>query len=159
MAHGTVKWFNDQKGYGFIKQEGVAEDIFVHHTAIKMEGFRTLTPGEAVDFEIKKDEKVIGNQVNVKVVKNKVAPPFRLCEFDIIYGEGVSKVGEILDLGVECGVVQKSGSWFSYDSNKLGQGRESVKSLLLDNPELAEEIERKVKDKLMAVPALAAPTE
>jgi recombination protein RecA len=95
----------------------------------------------------------------VKVVKNKVAPPFRLCEFDIIYGEGVSKVGEILDLGVECGVVQKSGSWFSYDSNKLGQGRESVKSLLLDNPELADEIERKVKEKLMAVPAPAAPAE
>ncbi len=131
----------------------------------------TTTGGNALKFyasvrldirrigQLKDGDVIHGNRVKVKVVKNKVAPPFRLCEFDIIYGEGVSKVGEILDLGVECGVVQKSGSWFSYDSNKLGQGRESVKSLLLDNPELADEIERKVKEKLMAVPAPAAPTE
>jgi recombination protein RecA len=131
----------------------------------------TTTGGNALKFyasvrldirrigQLKDGDVIHGNRVKVKVVKNKVAPPFRLCEFDIIYGEGVSKVGEILDLGVECGVVQKSGSWFSYDSNKLGQGRESVKSLLLDNPELADEIERKVKDKLMAVPAPAAPAE
>ncbi|MCX8478559.1 MAG: hypothetical protein RL138_1018 [Bacteroidota bacterium] len=131
----------------------------------------TTTGGNALKFyasvrldirrigQLKDGDVIHGNRVKVKVVKNKVAPPFRLCEFDIIYGEGVSKVGEILDLGVECGVVQKSGSWFSYDSNKLGQGRESVKSLLLDNPELADEIERKVKEKLMAVPAPAAPAE
>jgi recombination protein RecA len=131
----------------------------------------TTTGGNALKFyasvrldirrigQLKDGDVIHGNRVKVKVVKNKVAPPFRLCEFDIIYGEGVSKVGEILDLGVECGVVQKSGSWFSYDSYKLGQGRESVKSLLLDNPELADEIERKVKEKLMAVPAPAAPAE
>lgn len=131
----------------------------------------TTTGGNALKFyasvrldirrigQLKDGDVIHGNRVKVKVVKNKVAPPFRLCEFDIIYGEGVSKVGEILDLGVECGIVQKSGSWFSYDSNKLGQGRESVKSLLLDNPELAEEIERKVKEKLMAIPAPAAPVE
>ena len=86
------------------------------------------------------------------MVKNKVAPPFRICEFDIVYGQGVSKVGEIVDLGVETNVVQKSGSWFSYEGAKLGQGRDSVKQLLIDNPEMAIEIERKVKEKLAVVP-------
>ena len=90
--------------------------------------------------------------MKVKVVKNKVAPPFRICEFDIIYGQGISKVGEILDLGVETNIVQKSGSWFSYESAKLGQGRDSVKNLLTDNPEMANEIEKKVKEKLAIVP-------
>jgi recombination protein RecA len=87
----------------------------------------------------------------VKVVKNKVAPPFRNAEFDIIFGEGISKVGEIIDMGVELGIVQKSGSWFSYDSNKLGQGRDAVKRLLHDNPELASEIEIKIRAKLNEV--------
>jgi len=82
------------------------------------------------------------------VVKNKVAPPFRSSEFDIIFGEGISKVGEIIDMGVELSIVQKSGSWFSYDGNKLGQGREAVKGLLRDNPELASEIEAKIRAKL-----------
>jgi recombination protein RecA len=84
----------------------------------------------------------------VKVVKNKVAPPFRAAEFDIIYGEGISKVGEIIDMGVELGVIQKSGSWFSYDTNKLGQGRDTVKQLMIDNPELAAELEGKIRAKI-----------
>ncbi len=123
----------------------------------------TTTGGNALKFyasirldirrigQIKEGEEITGNRVKVKVVKNKVAPPFRVCEFDIIYGLGISKVGEIIDLGVDCGVLQKSGSWFSYDTTKLGQGREGVKQLLLDNPEMAEEIEKKVKAKLIVV--------
>ena len=95
---------------------------------------------------IKDGEKVIGTSTKVKVVKNKVAPPFRVAEFDIMYGEGISKVGEVLDLGVEFGIVKKSGSWFSYGDTKLGQGRDAVKALIKDNPELAEELETKIKE-------------
>src|SRR4051794_18744630 len=98
--------------------------------------------------QIKDGDEAIGNRVKVKVVKNKVAPPFRAAEFDIVFGEGISKVGEILDMGVELSVVQKSGSWFSYNSDKLGQGRDAVKRLLLDNPELANEIEGKIREKI-----------
>jgi recombination protein RecA len=86
----------------------------------------------------------------VKVVKNKVAPPFRQAEFDIIFGEGISKTGEIIDLGVDHGIIQKSGSWYSYDTNKLGQGRDSVKQILMDNPEMADEIEAKIIAKIEA---------
>ncbi len=120
----------------------------------------TTTGGNALKFyasvrldirrmaQIKDGDDAIGNHVKVKVVKNKVAPPFRLAEFDIIYGEGISKVGEIIDMGVELGIVQKSGSWFSYNNDKLGQGRESVKQLMLDNPEMANEIEAKIREKI-----------
>ena len=120
----------------------------------------TTTGGNALKFyasvrldirrmsQIKDGDEAVGNRVKVKVVKNKVAPPFRQAEFDIIYGQGVSKMGEIIDMGVEYGVVQKSGSWFSYDTNKLGQGRDAVKQLLIDNPELAAEIEAKIKVKI-----------
>jgi recombination protein RecA len=116
----------------------------------------TTTGGNALKFyasvrldirrstQIKDGENVIGNRTKVKVVKNKVAPPFRVAEFDILYGEGVSKMGEIIDLGTQYEVIQKSGSWFSYDGTKLGQGREGVKGVLRDNPELAEEIEQKI---------------
>lgn len=90
------------------------------------------------------DSAVIGNKTRVKVVKNKVAPPFQMAEFDIMYGEGISKVGEIIDLGVEFDIIKKSGSWFSYGDTKLGQGRDAVKSLLRDNPELMEELEQKI---------------
>jgi recombination protein RecA len=95
--------------------------------------------------QIKERDEVVGNQTRVKVVKNKVAPPFRQVEFDIMYGEGISKTGELLDLGVKANVVEKSGSWFSYDSTRIGQGRENAKTYLKDNPEMAEEIERKIR--------------
>jgi recombination protein RecA len=122
----------------------------------------TTTGGNALKFyasvrldirrtgQIKEGENVIGNRTRVKVIKNKVAPPFKLAEFDIMYGEGISKTGEIVDLGVECNVIKKSGSWFSYGDTKLGQGRDAVKQLLLDNPELAEELENKIKEALEA---------
>lgn len=118
----------------------------------------TTTGGNALKFyssvrldirrvsQIKTGDEATGNHVRVKVVKNKVAPPFRQAEFDIMFGEGISKVGEILDVGVEKGVVQKSGSWYSYGDTKLGQGRDAVKELLKDNPELAEELEIKIKE-------------
>ena len=120
----------------------------------------TTTGGNALKFyasvrldirrstQLKDGDQVIGNRTRVKVVKNKVAPPFRKAEFDIMYGEGVSKVGEVIDLGVEYGVVNKSGSWFSYGDTKLGQGRDAVKRLLLDNLELAEEIESKIVEQI-----------
>jgi len=120
----------------------------------------TTTGGNALKFyssvrldirrlaQIKDGDEVVGNHIKVKVVKNKVAPPFRQAEFDIIYGEGISKLGEIIDMGVELGIVQKSGSWFSYNNDKLGQGREGVKKLLGDNPELANEIELKIREKI-----------
>jgi recombination protein RecA len=97
------------------------------------------------------DGNVQGNKTRVKVVKNKVAPPFKTAEFDIMYGEGISKVGEILDLGVEFEIIKKSGSWFSYGDTKLGQGRDAVKVLLLDNPELLEELEEKIKEAISAI--------
>ena len=118
----------------------------------------TTTGGNALKFyasvrldirrssQIKDGENVIGNRTKVKIVKNKVAPPFKTAEFDIMYGEGVSKTGEILDLAVEFDIVKKSGSWFSYGDTKLGQGRDAVKSLIKDNPELADELELKIKD-------------
>ena len=118
----------------------------------------TTTGGNALKFyasvrldirrrtQIKDGDKVLGNSTKVKVVKNKVAPPFRIAEFDIMYGLGISKVGEIIDLGVEFGIVKKSGSWFSYGDTKLGQGRDAVKSLIKDNPDLAEELETKIKE-------------
>jgi recombination protein RecA len=120
----------------------------------------TTTGGNALKFyasvrldirrstQLKDGENVIGNRTRVKVVKNKVAPPFRKAEFDIMYGEGISKVGELIDLGVLYEVVKKSGSWFSYGDTKLGQGRDAVKKLFLDNPDLAEEIEAKIIDKI-----------
>jgi len=104
--------------------------------------------------QIKDGEEAVGNRVKVKVVKNKVAPPFRAAEFDIIFGEGISKTGEIIDIGVELGIVQKSGSWFSYNTDKLGQGRDAVKQLLHDNPELAVEIENKIREKIKEAQAL-----
>ena len=94
------------------------------------------------------NSEVIGNKTRVKIVKNKVAPPFRTAEFDIMYGEGISKNGEIIDIGVDYEIVKKSGSWFSYGETKLGQGRDSVKNLLKDNPELCEELEKKISEVL-----------
>jgi recombination protein RecA len=117
----------------------------------------TTTGGNALKFyasiridirrstQIKDGETATGNRVKVKVVKNKVAPPFRTAEFDVIFGEGISKIGEIIDLGVEKNIIQKSGSWFSYDGTKIGQGRDSVKQILADNPDMADQIEAKIR--------------
>ena len=99
--------------------------------------------------QIKDGEKVLGNRTRVKIVKNKIAPPFRRAEFDIMYGQGISKTGEIIDLGVDNGIIEKSGSWYSYNSTKLGQGKEAVKNLLKDNPELMDELESKVKEAII----------
>ena len=96
---------------------------------------------------------VMGNKTRVKVVKNKVAPPFKLAEFDIMYGQGISKVGEILDIAVEHDIIKKAGSWFSYDYTKLGQGRDAVKALIKDNPELMDELEEKVRAKVNEIEA------
>jgi recombination protein RecA len=120
----------------------------------------TTTGGNALKFyasvrldirrmaQIKDGDEAVGNRVKVKVVKNKVAPPFRSAEFDVVFGEGISKMGEIVDMGVELGIIQKSGSWFSYGTDKLGQGRDTVKQLLHDNPELAAEVEVKIREKV-----------
>ena len=117
----------------------------------------TTTGGNALKFyasirldirrigAIKDKDEVVGNQTRVKVVKNKVAPPFKVCEFDIMYGEGISKTGELIDLGVKTNIVEKSGSWFSYNSQRIGQGRENAKQFLKDNPKIAEEIEAQIR--------------
>jgi len=108
--------------------------------------------------QLKEGLDIYGNRVRIKVVKNKVAPPFRQCEFDILYGQGVSKDGEIVDLASELNIIKKSGSWYSYGETKLGQGRDAVKQLFADNPELAEEIETKIRQSTrMAVTAEAEP--
>jgi recombination protein RecA len=99
--------------------------------------------------QLKDGNDMVGNRTKVKVAKNKVAPPFRVVEFDIMYGEGISKVGEIVDLGVDFEIIKKSGSWFSYNETKIGQGRDAVKQMLHDNPEMADEIELKIREKAM----------
>ena len=120
----------------------------------------TTTGGNALKFyasvridvrkstPIKNGDEILGNLTKVKIVKNKVAPPFRRCEFDIMYGEGISKSGELVDLGVDTGILKKSGSWFSYNDTRLAQGRDATKQLMMDNPELAEEIEQKIMEKI-----------
>jgi recombination protein RecA len=127
----------------------------------------TTTGGNALKFyasirldirrvsQIKDGDVATGNRTRVKVVKNKVAPPFRQVEFDIVFGEGISKIGEIIDMGVEMGILNKSGSWFSYGDNKIGQGRDAVKNFLIDNPEFAAEIENKIREGLKVKEAVA----
>jgi recombination protein RecA len=133
----------------------------------------TTTGGNALKFyasvrleirrtgQIKERDEVVGNQTRVKVVKNKMAPPFRQVEFDIMYGEGVSRTGELIDLGIKAGVVEKSGSWFSYSSQRVGQGRENAKQFLRDHPEIADAIEAKVREQsgIVATAMMVAPTE
>src|ERR1700741_1322493 len=129
----------------------------------------TTTGGNALKFyasvrldirrigQIKDGDVASGNRTKVKVVKNKVAPPFRQVEFDIIFGEGISKVGEIIDMGVELNILQKSGSWFAYGDSKIGQGRDAVKQFLIDNPEMMDEIEGRIREALMPVAVAAVP--
>ncbi|MDP4226489.1 MAG: DNA recombination/repair protein RecA, partial [Bacteroidota bacterium] len=126
----------------------------------------TTTGGNALKFyasirldirrvtQLKEGDDATGNRVRVKVVKNKLAPPFRKAEFDLMFGEGISKSGEIVDLGVDYGIIKKSGSWFSYEETKLGQGREGVKQLVKDNPELADELEKKIKEAMLTKPKI-----
>ncbi|MFY9973293.1 MAG: recombinase RecA [Chromatiaceae bacterium] len=129
----------------------------------------TTTGGNALKFyasvrldirrtgSIKKGDEVIGNETKVKVVKNKVAPPFRQAEFDILYGEGISREGEIVDLGVTAGVIEKSGAWYSYEGNRIGQGKDNVRNYLKENPELARTIETRIRDQLLPKPADGGP--
>lgn len=146
--------------------------IFINQLREKIGVFfgnpETTTGGNALKFyasvrldirrigQIKNGDELIGNRTRVKVIKNKVAPPFRQAEFDIMYGQGISKSGEILDLAVEKGLVKKSGSWFAYGETKLGQGRDAVKALLEDNPELLDELEKKLKAKEEPAPKVKA---
>jgi len=121
----------------------------------------TTTGGNALKFyssvrldirrigAIKKGDEVIGNQTRVKVVKNKVSPPFKMAEFEILYGEGISREGEIIEIGVQHGLVDKAGSWYSYGSDRIGQGKENVREFLKTNPDVAEEIEQKIREKLL----------
>jgi recombination protein RecA len=125
----------------------------------------TTTGGNALKFyasvrldirrtgSIKKGEEVIGNETKVKVVKNKVAPPFRQAEFDILYGEGISREGEIVDLGVAAGVIEKSGAWYSYGGNRIGQGKDNTRNYLKENPDLARSIEAQIREQLLPKPA------
>ncbi len=128
----------------------------------------TTTGGNALKFyasvrldirriaQIKDGDTATGNRTRVKVVKNKVAPPFRQVEFDIVFGEGISKIGEVIDMGVELGILSKSGSWFAYGDNKIGQGRDAVKTFLSDNPEVMDEVEGRIREQLMVNTAAAA---
>jgi recombination protein RecA len=141
--------------------------IFINQIRLKIAVMfgnpETTTGGNALKFyasvrldirrigAIKERDQVIGNQTRVKVVKNKLAPPFRVVEFDIMYGEGVSKTGELIDLGVKAGIVEKSGAWFSYDGQRIGQGRENAKTYLKENPETAAAIEKAVRDNAAGV--------
>jgi recombination protein RecA len=121
----------------------------------------TTTGGNALKFyasvrldirrigSIKKGEEIIGNQTRVKVVKNKVAPPFRKAEFEILYGEGISREGEVVDLGVQEGIVDKAGAWYSYNGDRIGQGKDNARQFLIEHPEIAQDIEKKVRDRLM----------
>jgi recombination protein RecA len=131
----------------------------------------TTTGGKALKFyasvrldvrrieTLKDSQEAVGNRVRVKVVKNKMAPPFRQAEFDILFGEGVSREGSLIDLGVENGLVRKAGAWYTYEGDQLGQGKENARKFLKDNPDLAEELEKKIKEKLGIGPQIDAPAD
>ena len=131
----------------------------------------TTTGGKALKFyasvrldvrrieTLKGGTEAVGNRTRVKVVKNKVAPPFKQAEFDILYGEGISREGSLIDLGVDCGIVKKSGAWYTYDSDQLGQGKENARTFLKDNPDLADDIEKRIKDHMGIGPRVDAPAD
>jgi recombination protein RecA len=141
--------------------------VFINQIRIKIGVMfgnpETTTGGNALKFyasvrldirrigAIKKGDEVVGNETRVKVVKNKVAPPFRKAEFEILYGEGISREGELIDLGVKHGFVQKSGSWYSYDNDRIGQGKENVKEFLRDNVDIAEQLDRQIRDQVFGI--------
>jgi recombination protein RecA len=123
----------------------------------------TTTGGKALKFyasvRLKGGTEAVGNRTRVKVVKNKVAPPFKQAEFDILYGEGISREGSLIDLGVDCGIVKKSGAWYTYDSDQLGQGKENARTFLKDNPDLADDIEKRIKDHMGIGPRVDSPAD
>jgi recombination protein RecA len=131
----------------------------------------TTTGGNALKFyasvrldirrigAIKKGEEIVGNQTRVKVVKNKMAPPFRQCEFDILYDQGISKEGELLDIGSDSGIVEKMGAWYSFNKERIGQGKDNARQFLREHPEIAEEIEKRIREKTVALKAAGAVTE
>ncbi|MGH3489260.1 MAG: hypothetical protein ACRDP8_15295 [Actinopolymorphaceae bacterium] len=143
----------------------LADGVIVHNSP------ETTTGGKALKFyasvrldvrrieTLKDSQEAVGNRVRVKVVKNKMAPPFRQAEFDILFGEGVSREGSLIDLGVENGLVRKAGAWYTYEGDQLGQGKENARKFLKDNPDLAEELEKKIKEKLGIGPQIDAPAD
>ena len=143
---GVEYHFTDEEGFQALQSAGKIIEERAYHTFHGLWRYFTVDDGQ-----IKDGDEALGNHVKVKVVKNKMAPPFKKAEFDIVFGEGISRSGEIVDLGVELGIISKSGSWFSYGDSKLAQGREATKQLMLDNVELAEEIEAKIREALASV--------
>ncbi|HZY29249.1 MAG TPA: hypothetical protein VFE49_13430 [Jiangellaceae bacterium] len=143
----------------------LADDIIVHNSPETTTGGKALKFYASVRLDVRRIETLkdgtdaVGNRTRVKVVKNKVAPPFRQAEFDILYGEGISREGGLIDMGVEHSFVRKSGAWYTYEGDQLGQGKENARKFLRDNPDLADEIEKKIKEKLGVGPRLDAPVE
>jgi recombination protein RecA len=143
----------------------LADDIIVHNSPETTTGGKALKFYASVRLDVRRIETLkdgtdaVGNRTRVKVVKNKVAPPFRQAEFDILYGEGISREGGLIDMGVEHGFVRKSGAWYTYEGDQLGQGKENARKFLRDNPDLADEIEKKIKEKLGVGPRVDAPVE
>jgi recombination protein RecA len=143
----------------------LADGVVVHNSPETTTGGKALKFYASVRLDIRRIEtlkdsqEAVGNRVRVKVVKNKMAPPFRQAEFDILYGEGVSREGSLIDLGVENGIVRKAGAWYTYEGDQLGQGKENARKFLKDNPDLAEELEKKIKEKLGIDPQVDAPAD
>ncbi len=143
----------------------LADGVVVHNSPETTTGGKALKFYASVRLDVRRIETLkdgqdaVGNRTRVKVVKNKVAPPFKQAEFDILYGQGISREGSLIDLGVEQGIVRKSGAWYTYETDQLGQGKENARAFLRDNPDLADEIEKKIKEKLGIGPRVDAPAE
>ena len=143
----------------------LADGVVVHNSPETTTGGKALKFYASVRLDVRRIETLkdgqdaVGNRTRVKVVKNKCAPPFKQAEFDILYGQGISREGSLIDLGVDHGIVRKSGAWYTYESDQLGQGKENSRAFLRDNPDLANEIEKKIKEKLGIGPRVDAPAE